>query len=66
VSDLAGEDMANDFNAALREDGHFDTIGLLIGAMRKPLVRLPELLRLRSRCTLASRALGDFIADSRF
>ena len=27
VTDLAGENMANDFNAALRSDGHFDTIG---------------------------------------
>lgn len=66
VSDVAGEDMANDFNAAIREDGHFATIDLLIGALRKPLVRLPELVRLRNRCTLASRALGEFIADSRF
>ena len=66
VSDLANEDMSNDFNAALREDGHFATIDLLIGAMRKPLVRLPELIRLRNRCTRAARALGDFVADCRF
>jgi adenosylhomocysteine nucleosidase len=66
VSDLANEDMSNDFNAALREDGHFATIDLLIGAMRKPLVRLPELVRLRNRCTRAARALGDFVADCRF
>ena len=26
VTDLAGEDMANDLNAALRPDGHFDTM----------------------------------------
>jgi adenosylhomocysteine nucleosidase len=66
VSDLASEDMANDFNAALREDGHFGTIDLLIGALRNPMLRLPELLRLRNRCTRAARVLGDFVADCRF
>jgi adenosylhomocysteine nucleosidase len=66
ISDLATEDMANDFNAALREDGHFDTIDLLIGALRSPLIRVPELVRLRQRCIRAARTLGDFIADCRF
>ena len=66
VTDLAGEDMANDFNRALRPDGHFGTIRILRGALRHPLVRLPELLRLRNRCALAARTLGDFIADCRF
>lgn len=66
VSDLASEDMANDFNRALRDDGHFATMSLLTGTLRKPLVRLPELLRLRNRCTRAARVLGEFIADCRF
>lgn len=66
VSDLASEDMANDFNAALRDDGHFATMSILKGTLRKPLVRLPELLRLRNRCTRAARVLGEFIADCRF
>jgi adenosylhomocysteine nucleosidase len=66
VTDLAGEDMANDFNEALREDGHFATMNILKGTLRKPLVRLPELLRLRNRCGQAARALGEFIADCRF
>jgi adenosylhomocysteine nucleosidase len=66
VTDLAGEDMANDFNLALLPDGHFATIRVLRGALRNPLVRLPELLRLRNRCALAARALGDFIADCQF
>ena len=66
VTDLAGEDMANDFNRALRPDGHFATIRVLLGAMRSPLVCVPELLRLRSRCARAARVLGDFIADCRF
>jgi adenosylhomocysteine nucleosidase len=66
VTDLAGEDMANNFNRALRPDGHFATMNILIGALRHPLVRLPELLRLRNRCVRAARVLGDFIADCRF
>jgi adenosylhomocysteine nucleosidase len=66
VSDLASEDMANDFNAALRDDGHFATMNILKGTLRKPLVRLPELLRLRNRCARAARVLGEFIADCRF
>jgi NADPH:quinone reductase-like Zn-dependent oxidoreductase len=66
VTDMAGEDMANNFNGALRPDGHFATINILQGALRHPLVRLPELLRLRNRCVRAARVLGDFIADCRF
>jgi adenosylhomocysteine nucleosidase len=66
VTDLAGEDMANNFNLALRPDGHFATINIFGGALRKPLVRLPELIRLRIRCVRAARVLGDFIADCRF
>src|SRR5262249_29763018 len=66
VTDLAGETLANDFNAALRADGHFDTMNILGKAFRHPGVRLPELLRLRARCTRAARSLGDFFADCRF
>ena len=66
VSDLAEEDMANDFNRVLTPDGHFDTMKLLRSAVRRPLVRIPELLRLRKRCVRAAHALGDFFADCRF
>ena len=66
VTDLADESMANDFNAALRADGHFDTMVILIGALRRPLARLPELCRLRQRSVRAARVLGNFIADCRF
>lgn len=65
VSDLAGETMANDFNGALRADGHFDTMLILREALRQPAVRLPELLRLRIRCARAARVLGDFFAGCR-
>jgi adenosylhomocysteine nucleosidase len=66
VTDLAGENMANDFNAALRPDGHFATMHILGNCVRHPVDRLPELIRLRRRCARASRALGDFFADCRF
>jgi adenosylhomocysteine nucleosidase len=66
VSDLAEETMANDFNAVLRSDGRFDTMNILASSMRRPWVRLPELIRLRKRCVLAARSLGEFIADCRF
>jgi adenosylhomocysteine nucleosidase len=66
VTDLADEEMANDYNQALRPDGHFDTIGILVRTLRDPLVRVPELFRLRNRCARAARVLGDFIADCRF
>jgi adenosylhomocysteine nucleosidase len=66
VTDLAGETLANDFNKALRSDGHFDTMIILRVALLHPATRLPELIRLRKRCILAARALGDFFADNRF
>jgi adenosylhomocysteine nucleosidase len=66
VSDLAGEDMANDFNRTLTPDGHFDTMKLLQDSFRSPLARIPELLRLRKRCVRAAQALGEFFADCRF
>jgi adenosylhomocysteine nucleosidase len=65
VTDLAGESLANDFNKALRLDGQFDTILILKGSLLHPLVRLPELFRLRKRCVRAARVLGDFFAYSR-
>lgn len=66
VTDTADESFATDFNAALRSDGSFDTIGLFRQALRNPAVRVPELLRLRRRCAAAARNLGEFIASCRF
>ena len=66
VTDLAGEDMANDFNKALRPDGHFGTMRIFSHALRHPVARLPELIRLRQHGERAARALGEFFADCRF
>jgi adenosylhomocysteine nucleosidase len=66
VTDLASEDLANDFNRALRSDGHFDTMRILRDVLRQPAARLPELIRLQQRCTRAAKSLGEFFADCRF
>ena len=66
VTDLACENLANDFNKALRADGHFDTIVLLQGTLRHPFARIAELVRLAKRCKQATRVIGDFFADCRF
>ncbi len=66
VSDLAGEGFSADLNRALRPDGRFDLVRILLGTAARPLTRAPELLRLRSRCRKASESLGDFIASCRF
>jgi nucleoside phosphorylase len=66
VSDLSNETLANDLNAALRPDGHFDTIKVLGSTLRHPLVRVPELLRLWRRSARAASILGEFFADCRF
>jgi adenosylhomocysteine nucleosidase len=66
VTDLASEDMANDFNRALRSDGHLDTMRIFGDALRQPATRVPELIRFVRRSSTAARALGDFFADCQF
>lgn len=66
VTDLAGETLQLDFNAALRSDGRFGTMRLIAASCRRPLGLLPELMRLAKRSRTASQALGEFIADCRF
>jgi len=66
VTDLADETLGLDFNAALRPDGRFDTMRLIAASCRRPLSLLPELVRLGKRSRIASRTLGEFVADCRF
>lgn len=66
VSDLAEEDFANDFNAALTSDGRFSMLHLVAGALRKPAKRFGELWRLRRRTAVASKKLGEFLAGCEF
>ena len=60
VSDLAREDLATNFNAALKPDGRFSTMRLMAQ------FKLAELIRLKQRTDLASKKLGDFLAATIF
>jgi adenosylhomocysteine nucleosidase len=66
VTDVAGEDLANDFNGALRTDGHFDTMRIFRHSLSRPVARVSELIRLRANCMRAAQTLGDFFADCQF
>lgn len=66
VSDLANEDFANDFNAAITIDGRFSAFRLVAGALADPIARFGELMRLQKRAALASKKLGEFLADCNF
>jgi len=66
VTDRAGESFVTDFNGALRSDGHFDTIRILSSALRNPGQAVPELIRLRKYCNMATRTLGGFLVGCRF
>ena len=66
VSDLAGESFENDFEAALGPDGRY-RIGRLVGsALLKPYRRFPELIRLKQRCDVAAKNLGEFLDSCSF
>jgi adenosylhomocysteine nucleosidase len=63
VSDLAAEDFANDFNKFLMVDGRFNVLRLIICAFGHPFARFGELFRLSRRTALASKNLGEFLAN---
>jgi nucleoside phosphorylase len=66
VSDLSGEDFANDFNSCLKPDGRLDILRLVLGALSSPVSRFGELIRLSRRAALASNQLGEFLAKCSF
>ena len=66
VSDLANEDFANDFNVCLMPDGRFNVGRLLFHALKDPVRRFGELIRLSRRTAIASRNLGEFLAHCDF
>jgi adenosylhomocysteine nucleosidase len=66
VSDLATEDFANDFNAALGPDGRFSVARLVTGALSSPKKNFGELFRLQKRTAIAAKKLGDFLAATAF
>lgn len=66
VSDLAGEDLENDFNAALTDDGRFSVSRLISGALSNPGKRFRELRELQKRTALAAKNLGEFLGECSF
>jgi nucleoside phosphorylase len=66
VSDLANEDFANDFNRCFMPDGRINLARLILGALPSPVRRFGELIRLSRRTALASRNLGEFLANCTF
>ncbi len=66
VTDTYDETFPLEFNQMRRLDGRFSRVRILGAAIRRPLAVFPELIKLNSRTKRAARALGDFLADSRF
>lgn len=66
VTDLANESFVLDFNAVRNVDGRFSTPRILAAAIQRPFTVGPELMKLRNRCDIAARSLGEFIADCSF
>ena len=61
VTDLAGESLANDFNKALRSDGHFDTMLIIVAALRHPAARLAGIDPAAEAVRPRREALGEFL-----
>lgn len=66
VTDTCDETFPLEFNRMRGPDGRFSRIRIVGAAMRRPLAVFPELIKLNRRTKRAARALGDFLADSRF
>jgi adenosylhomocysteine nucleosidase len=66
VSDGAGQDLPLDFNQFRDAGGRFRRPRIALASLGSPASVLPGLLRLDRNSRLASRSLGDFLADCRF
>lgn len=66
VTDTAAEDLPLDFNRLRDSEGRFSRPRIVAAALRRPATIFPRLMQLDKRCRSASKALGDFIADTRF
>jgi nucleoside phosphorylase len=65
VTDTSSETFPLDFNHLRDTEGRFSRSKIIAAAMRRP-AAFPALLHLNRRCSLASEALGDFLAGTRF
>jgi adenosylhomocysteine nucleosidase len=66
LTDTCDESFPLDFNAVRSSDGRFSRVKIIGAALRRPLAVFPELIKLNRTTKRAARALGDFLADSRF
>ena len=66
ISDLSHEDFINDFQRFLKPDGRFDAPRLVLSAFGHPVAGFGELIRLARRVALASKNLGEFLANCEF
>ena len=66
VTDTSVETFPLEFNHMRSGDGRFSRFKILRAALRRPFAVFPELIKLNSKTKRAARALGDFLADSRF
>ena len=66
VTDTCEETFPLEFNQMRGRDGRFSRVKILGAALRRPFAVFPELMGLNRRTKRAARALGDFLADSRF
>lgn len=66
VSDTAEEEFALDFNLLRDRDGRFNLPAIVWEALKRPLQRIPSLLRLDRNSRAAAESLGDFLATCRF
>jgi len=66
VTDTAEESFSVDFNSLRDDDGRFSRGGIVLAALRRPVKRVPELIRLAGRARMASERLGGFLAGCSF
>jgi adenosylhomocysteine nucleosidase len=66
VTDVAGEDMAFDFNAVRSADGRIPQSRVVSAALHHPVRHMPGLIKLAYRGWRASIQLGDFLAACHF
>lgn len=66
VSDSAAQSFEIDFNRMRDRHGRFSRGRIVLSALGRPWSRIPGLFRLNRSCRLASKSLGEFLADCRF
>jgi adenosylhomocysteine nucleosidase len=65
ISDEAGEDLPLDFNRFRKPDGRLSRARILAGVLQHP-GKIPALMKLDRSANLASRALGEFLANCQY